>query len=90
MSKPELKIELCSQSGQDLSALFASLEQVSKVSLDACLEVKQLVVGDSVSLHKDIVYFGLVTAPGTGHVSLELRVREQFRERATALIAAYL
>ncbi|KPM58087.1 hypothetical protein HB13667_28640 [Pseudomonas putida] len=93
MSKPstEVAVSATTQPGlSEISELFAALKKVSKVSFDALLQVQQLVSGDGVSLHKDIVHFGLVAAPGTGHVALELRVREQFRERASALIATYL
>lgn len=93
MSKSNIEVTAEAATKSDLgelAELFASLEQVSKVSLEALLQVQQLVSGDGVSLHKDIVHFGLVAAPGTGHMTLELRVREEFRERASALIATYL
>lgn len=91
MSNTELSVAIETQPGfKELEGLIAALKKVSKVSLDACLSVKQLLLGEDGGLKKGVVYFGFVAAPGAGNKTLELRVSDQFREGAAALIAAYL
>ncbi|KPX57017.1 hypothetical protein LCH33_002146 [Pseudomonas amygdali] len=91
MSNTELSVAIETQPGlKELEGLIAALKKVSKVSLDACLSVKQLLLGEDGSLKKGVIYFGFVAAAGADNKALELRVSDQFREGAAALIAAYL
>ena len=91
MSKPELGIEVNSQAGsQELEELLATLKQVAEVSLDARLEVQQLLFGGGDVLMPGLIDFRAIPASRTGHIALELNVTDRFRELAAALVAAHL
>ncbi|ANC80969.1 hypothetical protein QUC26_17765 [Pseudomonas asiatica] len=74
----------------ELDELLATLKQVAEVSLDAGLEVKQLLFGGGDSLMPGLIDFRAIPASRTGHIALELNVTDRFRELAAALVAAHL